>query len=106
MKYDNNKIPMALVPAEAIEKVAKVLSFGAAKYGENNWRDDGHCTPYTRTYSSILRHLSEWSKGEDIDPESGQEHLAHAATQIFILMIHQEEHPKSDDRYNTTRKCL
>jgi hypothetical protein len=104
MKYDNDKIPMALVPAEAIEKVAKVLSFGATKYGANNWRDDGHSTPYTRTYSSILRHLSAWSKGEDIDPESGQEHLAHATTQLMILMIHQAEHPESDDRYNTTRK--
>tara|TARA_B110000977_G_scaffold116708_1_gene150760 strand:+ start:188 stop:514 length:327 start_codon:yes stop_codon:yes gene_type:complete len=103
MKYDSNKPPLHLIPPEALLKIANVFSFGAEKYGENNWRDDGDSTSWTRTYASIQRHLNAWAMGQDYDSESGQEHLAHATTQLIILMIHQLEHPDIDDRYNTTR---
>ena len=76
----------------------------AAKYGVNNWRDDGGRSPWIRTYSSIQRHLNAWHSGEDLDPESGKSHLAHAATQLLILMIHQMEHPECDDRYKKDKQ--
>jgi len=103
MKYDSNKAPLHLIPPETLFKVAEVFGFGAEKYGENNWRDDAHCTSWTRTYSSIQRHLNAWAMGEDVDPESGNEHLAHATTQLMILMMHQMEYPAADDRYNNTK---
>jgi len=106
MKYDENKPPLALIPPEALFEIAKVFSFGAEKYGENNWRNDGHCTSWTRTYSSIQRHLNHWMLGENVDSESGLSHLTHATTQLIILMIHQMEYPEVDDRYNTKRKRL
>jgi hypothetical protein len=66
----------------------------------NNWRKDGDNTEWSRTYSSIQRHLNSWWSGEDIDPESGMSHLAHATTQLMILMIHTKYHnEKMDDRY-------
>jgi len=99
MKYDDDKPPLGLIPPETLIEISKVFGFGAAKYGINNWRDDGNTTSWIRTYSSIQRHLNAWHAGEDIDPESGLNHLAHAATQIMILMIHESEHPESDDRY-------
>ena len=98
-KFDENKTPFGLVPPEALAQIADVLGFGAEKYGVNNWRIDGDSTSWIRTYSSVQRHLNTWHGGEDIDPESGMSHLAHAATQIMILMTHAIEHPEVDDRY-------
>ena len=86
MKYDTNKAPLSLIPPEAMNQIAEVLGFGAEKYGANNWRDDAHNTQWSRSYSSLLRHLNAFWSGEDIDPESGLSHLAHAATQCMILM--------------------
>lgn len=102
-KFDTDKPPLALIPSEALIEISKVLKFGADKYGVNNWRKDGHCTSFSRTYSSIQRHLLAWNAGEDIDPESGCSHLTHATTQLIILMIHQMEHPEVDDRYSATK---
>jgi hypothetical protein len=104
MKYDEGKPQLGLIPPEALIEIAQVLGFGAAKYGVNNWRDDGNKSPWTRTYSSIQRHLNAWHSGEDLDPESGKSHLAHATTQLIILMIHQMEHPECDDRYKKDKK--
>ena len=100
MKYDDGKTPYALIPIEAHEQIAKVFGFGAAKYGMNNWRKDLSETDWSRTYSSIQRHLNAFWQGEDADPESGFSHLAHAATQIMILMTAVNEGDKScDDRW-------
>ena len=98
-KYDDQKPPLGLIPPECLEDIAVVFGFGAEKYGVNNWRDDQHETRWIRTYSSIQRHLNKWHSGEDIDPESGMSHLAHATTQLMILMTAQSEHPEVDDRY-------
>lgn len=102
MKYDEGKAPYALLPIEALEPIAHVFGFGASKYGMNNWRKDLDNTEWNRTYSSIQRHLNSFWSGEDIDPESGLTHLAHAATQIMILMTAQATLPQStavDDRW-------
>ena len=47
--------------------------------GYHNWRDG---LDWTRVSSAVLRHLSAWHGGEDIDPESGLSHLAHAGCGI------------------------
>lgn len=103
MKYDSNKPPLHLIPSEILVEISEIFAFGAEKYGENNWRDDGGSTGFGRTYSSIQRHLNSFWQGEDIDPESGKSHLIHALTQLIILRMHQREHPEMDDRYNITR---
>jgi hypothetical protein len=99
MKYDDDKPPVALIPPECIIEIAKVLNMGAKKYGPWNWRDDLSNTTFSRTYSSIQRHLNAYWQGEDDDPESGLSHLAHAATQIMILMIQHQDGKEMDDRY-------
>ncbi len=100
MKYDEGKPPISLVPPECIEEIAKCFGYGAEKYGPYNWRHDVDKTSYSRTYSSIQRHLGAYWRGEDLDPESGLSHLSHAATQIFILMIQNQEGPQQDDRFS------
>jgi hypothetical protein len=98
MKYDSEKAPLALIPPETLTEIAQVFGFGAAKYGMNNWRKDIDKTEWSRTYSSIQRHLNAFWSGEDIDPESGMNHLAHAATQIMILMV-STQNTEMDDRW-------
>jgi|TARA_R110000803_G_scaffold135625_1_gene202575 hypothetical protein len=105
MKYDDNKPQYNLIPIDATREVAEVLGFGANKYGPNNWRDDGNVTEWSRTYASIQRHLNAFWNGENLDPESGLSHLAHANTQLMILMTHMSDgHLHMDDRYKVPNK--
>lgn len=73
----------------ALESVLRVLSFGADKYGEENWKmvEDGQ-----RRYRDALdRHLAEIDKGILVDPDTGEPHLAHVATNaLFLLQLQQE----------------
>ena len=107
MKYDKTKTDLSLLPPEALESIARVFQFGAEKYSAFDWRYDGPNTEWLRTYSSLQRHLHAWAKCEDIDPESGLDHLSHAATQLLILITHVKENTNMDNRYrknNDNRK--
>ena len=91
MKHDKSKADISLIPTKALSGVAKVFEFGAKKYHAFNWVVDGSTTEWRRTYSSVQRHLHSWLEREDIDPESGLDHLSHACTQLLILIEHQNE---------------
>jgi len=96
-KFDTGKPRMGLVTPEFIEGVAKVLSFGAEKYGPYNWAEG---IEFNRLYDALQRHLSAWQKGEDIDPESGENHLLHAACELMFLYSFQTWERKGlDNRY-------
>lgn len=84
IKYDNQKIRFDLVPAQAEEDIAKVLTTGALKYDDNNWCHLENIKD--RYYAAARRHISSWRKGEINDPETGLPHLAHAACCIMFLM--------------------
>ncbi len=83
-KFDTGKTDFSLLPLEPIEQVAKVMTFGAAKYERDNWQllKDGK----NRYFAACLRHLWAWAKGEYQDPESGLPHLAHAACCVLFLL--------------------
>lgn len=86
-KDDSGKIRMDLLPPRAIEAVAAVLTFGAAKYGPDNWRMvEGRRWRY---HAAALRHIFAWAQGERCDPETHLHHLAHAA--CCLLFIVEEE---------------
>ncbi|MBE9572610.1 MAG: hypothetical protein IMF11_18445 [Proteobacteria bacterium] len=93
VKHDKGKLRIDLVPPNAILEVAEVLTAGVAEYGAHNWREG---IAYSRLYAAIQRHLLAFWKGEDIDNQSRYRALAHACTDIMMLM----EMPKEwDDRY-------
>ena len=97
-KFDATKVRVDLLPIDAMTQVADVFGFGAKKYFANSYRQ-GETVAWSRTYGSILRHLFAFWKGEDTDPESGLQHLAHAGTQLFILMEHTTHNKDKDDRF-------
>lgn len=84
LKYDGDKLRYDLIPPEIPEELAKILTFGANKYAENNWQ---RVEPFNeRYYSALIRHLEAWRKGERTDKESGFHHLSHALTNISFLL--------------------
>lgn len=70
-------------------EVAKVLTFGAEKYDEHNWRKLENLQ--NRYTSGALRHIFAHNDGEQLDEESGLSHLAHAiCCLLFKLEIELE----------------
>lgn len=91
-KYDEGKLRWDLLPIEEIEKVVEVITFGAEKYGENDWQKvDNFKNKY---YAALMRHIVAWREGDKIDKESKKEHLAHAAACILFLMWGDENNGK------------
>ena len=66
-KHDTEKPRYDLLPPEAIEQMAQVLTFGAKKYAPNNWR----------TVPDALNRYQSAMLGEVNDAESGLPHAAH-----------------------------
>lgn len=95
-KDDQEKIPVDLVSTEAITRIAEVLAFGARKYDRHNWRKG---ISFSRVVSAALRHILAWKDGEDNDPESGLNHLAHAGCCVSFLLEYLKTHPEMDDRW-------
>ena len=95
MKYDGEKVRLDLLPADPIIDIGKVLTYGAKKYSERNWEKG---LAWSRCYGAALRHLLAWHKGETNDPETGLNHLAHAACEILFLLEFSRTHPELDDR--------
>ena len=86
IKYDSEKIRVELLPYNALLEIAKVMTIGAKKYGDNNWRKG---MLWSRLYGACLRHLIAWYEGQDKDEETGLLHLAHAGCCILFLITYQ-----------------
>lgn len=90
------KVPMHLWPNTATVMGAMGLLDGACKYGRSNFRAIGvRSSVY---YDAARRHLDRWFEGEDIDPDSGLPHMAHALASIAIIVDAQAAGKLNDDR--------
>jgi uncharacterized HAD superfamily protein len=88
----------SMVPVPPLEEVARVYGYGAQKYSRENWRQ-GY--PWSWSYDSLQRHVKAFWKGQDFDPDSGYQHLAHACFHLFTLMTFGgdlERYAQHDDR--------
>lgn len=75
-----------IVPGPAaILQVGRAFGYGAKKYADDNWRH-GNGLAYRRLLGAALRHCYQWSSHENLDPESGLPHLAHAAASVLMLL--------------------
>lgn len=82
-KDDAEKQRYDLIPFAALAQVVGVLTYGAQKYAPENWRKvEGWRWRYL---GAAFRHLTQWARGEKIDPESGHPHLAHALCCLMFL---------------------
>ena len=83
-KQGAGKRRMGLLPFSALDAVGDVLTYGALKYAPHGWRSVDNATERYR--DALLRHLSAYMQGEELDPESKLRHLAHVATNALFLL--------------------
>ncbi len=94
-KDDGGKPMPHLIPPRAMLEVAKVMSYGAAKYAPHNWSKGVLGSRYA---SAGLRHVYAWLAGHERDDESGLPHLAHAGACLLMLLELTMSRPDLDDR--------
>mgnify|MGYP001590612730 CR=1 FL=1 len=84
-KADAGKPPLSRLPRVALEQTARVLAYGAVKYGWENWHE---CplSDVRRYHDAALRHIVADANGELLDPESRLPHLAHAIASLMFIM--------------------
>jgi hypothetical protein len=101
LKFDAGKPRMELLPQRALIEVSQVLTFGSKKYEAWNWAKG---MSWTRLIGAALRHIAYWSTGETKDPETGLNHLSHAACDLLFLLEYQHFRQEFDDRYKVENK--
>jgi len=84
LKYDDGKLRFDLLPMKPVIEMVKVLTYGADKYSDENWRKVEPLR--ARYFAAALRHIIAWWEGEELDNESNLPHLAHAMCCIVFLM--------------------
>jgi hypothetical protein len=84
-----------LVPWDQMDKVAELYGRGAQKYAPRNWEKgyDWHLS-----FSSLMRHATQFWNGESYDEETHCHHLASVIFHALALMRFEESHPDLDDR--------
>lgn len=100
-KHDSGKPKVSLIPTEAILEMATALTYGASKYGTDNFKAG---ISYRRLLDAAMRHLLAFSAGEDIDAESGNTHVSHALASLAMLVYTIKNNPGFDDRYKKEGK--
>jgi hypothetical protein len=99
-KFDGGKLEYGLLPPKALEETVKVLTFGAQKYERDNWKKVPDSK--RRYFDALQRHVWAWKQGEQLDPESGIHHLAHAMCCLMFLYEHDTIYSLNDGDVNET----
>jgi len=95
LRYNEGKADYSLIPLASLKEAAKVLEYGATKYAVDNWKKP---TNWRVSYACLMRHMAAWQDGEDLDPESGYNHLGHALCNVLQLLHMLENHPEELER--------
>ena len=86
-KYDESKLMWHLLPYDQLTKIVEVLTFGANKYGEDDWKHFVlKAQNQDRYFSAALRHLAAWKQGHKLDEETKLPHLAHVVCCVLFIM--------------------
>jgi len=92
----SSKLPLHLWPTTATALGSLGLLDGALKYGRSNFRMIGiRASIYV---DAAHRHINAWFEGEEMDPDSGLPHLAHALACLAIIVDAQAAGKMTDDR--------
>jgi len=90
------KYPMSYVSAPVLAEMAVGMAEGGHKYGRHNYRVIGvRASIY---YDATMRHLMQWWEGEELDPDSGLNHITKALTSLCVLRDAMIQGKFNDDR--------
>lgn len=81
--FGDKKAPLSCVSSPVMYELGLAMLEGALKYGRHNYRAVG--VRYSTYYDAVLRHLTAWWEGQDIDPDSGVHHLIKAMACINVV---------------------
>jgi uncharacterized HAD superfamily protein len=101
LRYNDGKTKHHLLPAWALEQVAKVFTVGAIKYEEHNWMKG---MPWSEVIASLKRHLNKFERGYDFDDEMMENynekiyHIAEVAVNALFLLEYYRVKPEFDNR--------
>lgn len=90
------RVPLGLFPDTARIAGAMAMWEGACKYGRYNYRVAGVLSSVY--HDALMRHMTAWWNGEDVDEKSGLPHLSKALACIAILIDAAACHKLTDDR--------
>ncbi len=99
-KYDSGKPDLSLLPTSSLEAMARALMYGEQKYNRNNFKAGFNSN---RLIAACLRHVNAWNDGEDLDPESGVDHLGHALACLAMLTECRKLGTLVDGRYKAPK---
>lgn len=77
------KAPVSTISGPVIAELGVAMLEGARKYGRHNYRVSGVRASVYR--DATWRHLTKWWEGEDIDPDSGLNHITKAIASLSVL---------------------
>lgn len=92
---------MDLLSPYALTELSKVLTFGAKKYSEHNWRGG---IKLSRLIAAAMRHLNAFNAGKNKDRESKLSHAAHLMCCAMFMLWTCKHRPDLDDRWKETKK--
>ena len=90
------KAPVSTVPGTVIAELGLALLEGDRKYGRHNYRVYGVRASVYR--DAAWRHINKWWEGEDIDPDSGLNHVIKAIASLTVLRDAMIRENWADDR--------
>lgn len=97
VKYDSEKIPLDLLPSDALFEIGKVLQAGQKKYGTANWAQG---IEVSRLLGAAMRHIVQFNSGEDLDEETQTLHIANAACNLMFAIWMMKNRPDLDNRWD------
>lgn len=90
------KPSLSVIPWAPVYEAAGGMLEGACKYARHNYRAVGiRGSVY---FDAALRHLVQWWEGEDIDPDSGVNHIGKALSCLLVMRDGMMQGKFIDDR--------
>lgn len=84
-----------LIPVGPLRRLAEHFGYGATKYADRNW-ERGY--KWSLSYAALMRHLQAFWGGEDIDADSGSEHITAVIWHAMALSEYANRGLGTDDR--------
>lgn len=94
-RFNTGKPDYSLIPLCTLEDEARVWAYGKQKYAAWNWAKG---MDWSVPLACLMRHMAAWQRGEEVDPESGLPHLAHAMCNLRMLTLYSKTYKEGDDR--------
>jgi len=98
-RFNKNKTPFRYIPLFLLDGAARVFQQATTRaqnpYPMWNWANG---MAWSIPYECALRHLDKFYRGEEIDEDSGEDHLDHVICNLLMLKHYRTAYPEGDDR--------